>query len=101
MKTEQQQQYEENMTKVPGTKFEVRIDKPPEQIEFRAHQGECKYCGGIVKMYRDQTTMRLQPDNCRCPRCGQSYFVVIEDTIEAFELQQWRQKGQKFAMGGD
>jgi len=92
---------EENNMKVPGTEFDLRIDQPPEKIEMVAHSADCRYCNGVVKMMRDPKTMKLQPDNCACLMCGQRYFVIIEDTIEAFELQQWRQKGQTFAMGGD
>ncbi len=92
---------EENKLKVPGTDFDVRVNDPPEQIEMYAHSADCRYCDGIVKMFRDPETMILLPNNCSCLSCGQRYFVKIEDTIESFELKQWRQKGQTFAMGGD
>lgn len=92
---------EKDNMKVPGTDFDVRIEEPSEQIEMYAHSADCRYCNGVVKMFRDPVTMRLQPDNCSCLMCGQRYFVVISDTIETFELEQWRQKGQTFAMGGD
>lgn len=87
--------------KVPGTEFDLRIKEPPEEIEMIAHSADCRYCNGVVKMMRDDKTFKLQPDNCRCLMCGQSYFVKIVGSIEEWELQQWRQKGQTFAMGGD
>lgn len=87
--------------KVPGTDYDVRIDKEPEEIEMVAWSADCRYCGGVVKMYRDPVTMKIQPDNCSCLMCGQRYFVKVKEDIESFELKQWRQKGQTFAMGGD
>lgn len=87
--------------KVPGTEFDLRINEPSEKIEMFAHSGECKYCNGIVKMMRDFETFKLQPDNCQCLLCGQRYFVEIIGSIEEWELNQWKQKGQTFAMGGD
>ena len=100
-KEENEMKKEEVKIKVPGTDFDVRINDPPEKIEMYAHSADCRYCNGVVKMFRDPKTMELQPNNCSCIQCGQRYFVVIPDCIEAFELQQWRQKGQTFAMGGD
>ena len=88
--------------KVPGTNFDVRINEPPEKIEMVAHAGECLYCHEIVKMMRDRVTFKLQPNDCRWIMCGQRYYVDIgEEGIDAWELMQWRQKGQTFAMGGD
>ncbi len=83
--------------------IELRNNKPPEQIEFTAHSGTCHHCGGLVKMKRDRETMVLKLDGCWCLQCGQPYFVKLKpnQTIEDFEHEQWRQKGQKFAMGGD
>ena len=87
--------------KIPGTDFDLRIKEPPEEIEMVAHSADCRYCNGVVKMMRDDKTFKLQPDNCSCFGCGQRYFVRISGTIEEWELKQWRQKGQTFAMGGD
>lgn len=78
--------------KIPGTDIEARIGEPPEEIEMVAHSGECKYCGGIVKMMRDMKTAKLQPDNCQCLLCGQKYFVNIKGDIHKWEIEQWRQK---------
>jgi len=78
--------------KVPDTDFDVRIEEPPEKIEMVAHSGECRYCGGVVKMPRDMATARLQPDKCWCLMCGQRYFVEIGGSIEEWEIEQWRQK---------
>lgn len=90
-----------NKMKAPGTDIDVRIDEPPEEIEMVAHSADCKHCNGIVKMIRDPETFKLQPDKCWCLMCGQRYFVKIENSIEEWELKQWRQKGVTFAMGGD
>ena len=79
--------------KLPGTNFDVRIDKPSEKIEMAAHFAECRYCNGIVKMMRDSETFRLQPYNCLCLMCGQKYYVEILGTVEDWELKQWQQKG--------
>lgn len=87
--------------KIPGTNFDLRINSPPEKIEMVAHSADCSYCSGVVKMMRDIETGKLQPSNCSCLRCGQRYFVEILGTVEEWELKQWRQKGQTFAMGGD
>lgn len=79
--------------KVPGTNYDVRINKPPEKIEMVAHSADCKYCNGIVKMMRDQITIKLQPDNCSCLMCGQRYYVEIEGgDIDKWEAKQWDQK---------
>jgi hypothetical protein len=100
---EQNQKTGENVVgiKIPGTNFDLRIGSPPEKIEMFAHSADCRYCNGVVKMMRDRETFKLQTDNCPCLMCGQRYFVEISDTIEEWELKQWRQKGQTFAMGGD
>lgn len=87
--------------KVPGTEFDLRIKEPPEEIEMIAHSADCRYCNGVVKMMRDDKTFELRPDNCRCLKCGQGYYVKILGAVEEWELKQWRQKGQTFAMGGD
>lgn len=87
--------------KIPGTDYDLRVDQPPEKIEMYAHSADCRYCNGVVKMFRDPETMKLQPDRCSCLLCGQRYFVEIVGTIQEWELKQWRQKGQTFAMGGD
>ncbi len=87
--------------KVPGTDFDVRVEKPPEKIDMVAHSADCRYCNGVVKMMRDRETFGLQPNNCSCLMCGQRYFVEISGSIEEWELKQWRQKGQTFAMGED
>lgn len=73
---------------------ELRIDRPAEQIEMHAHKGECKYCGGLVKMSRHLKTLELEPDNCWCLRCGQHYFVVTDD-IRDWEHKQWREKNEE------
>lgn len=78
--------------KIPGTDIAVRISEPPEKIEMVAHSGECRYCGGIVKMLRDMNTAKLQPDKCWCLMCGQRYFVDIKGSIEEWEIEQWNQK---------
>lgn len=90
----------ENM-KIPGTQYDLRINEPPEKIDMVAWSADCRYCNGMVKMPRDSATFKIQPDKCWCLMCGQRYFVDITGTIEEFELLQWRQKGQTFAMGGD
>jgi hypothetical protein len=87
--------------KVPGADFDLRVEEPPEKIEMVAHSADCRYCNGIVKMMRNRETLELQPDNCSCLGCGQRYYVEILGDVEAWELKQWRQKGQMFAMGGD
>lgn len=81
--------------KIPGTDIDVRIGEPPEKIEMLAHSGKCRYCGGVVKMMRDRTTAKLQPDNCQCLMCGQRYFVEIKGNITEWEIEQWEQKEQK------
>jgi hypothetical protein len=96
-----EQKTEKNNMKVPGTNFDIRIENSPEKIEMVAHSAECRYCNGVVKMMRDRKTFELQSDNCSCLMCGQRYYVEILGTIEEWELKQWRQKGQTFAMGGD
>ena len=88
-----------NRVKVPGTDFDLRIDESPEEIEMVAHSAECRYCNGMVKMMRDPETFKLQPHKCCCLMCGQRYYVEIPGTIEEWELKQWKQKGQTFAMG--
>ena len=53
--------------KVPGTDVDIRITEPSEKIELYAHSGECRYCGGVVKMPRNMKGRwkgRLQPDKC-------------------------------------
>lgn len=87
--------------KIPGTDFDIRISEQSEKIEMVAHSADCRYCNGIVKMMRDNRTFKLQSDNCSCLMCGQRYYVEIFDTIEEWELNQWKQKGQRFTMGGD
>ncbi len=89
--------------KVPDTDFDIKLryNEPPGKIEFTAHAGVCNYCKGIVKMFRDQITFKLQPDDCRCLVCGQPYFVEVVGTIEDWEQNQWVQKGQTFVMDGD
>ena len=78
--------------KIPDTDVEIRVNEPPERIEMVAHSGECKYCGGVVKMTRDMNTGKLQPDNCYCLMCGQRYFVEINGSIKEWEIKQWMQK---------
>lgn len=84
--------------KVPGTEIDLRIGKLPEKIDMYAHSGVCRYCEGIVKMMRDPSTFKLQPNNCQCLFCGQPYYVEIPGSIEDWELNQWKQKGVTFAM---
>ena len=74
--------------------LEIRIKEPPEKIEMFAHSGECRHCKGLVKMMRDPKSFKLQPNNCQCLCCGQPYYVEIQGTIEEWELNQWKQKGQ-------
>lgn len=74
--------------KIPDTDIDVRTNEPPEKIEMTAHSGECRRCGGVVKMIRDMTTAELQPNNCRCLMCGQGYFVEINGSIEEWEAEQ-------------
>ena len=78
--------------KIPDTDVEIRVNESPERIEMVAHSGECKYCGGVVKMMRDWDTAKLQPDNCHCLMCGQRYFVEINGSIKEWEIKQWMQK---------
>lgn len=78
--------------KVPGTDIDVRFKEPPEKIEMTAHSGECRYCGGMVKMGRDPSTGGLQPANCSCLLCGQRYFVEIKGSIKEWDIEQWKQK---------
>jgi hypothetical protein len=53
-----------------------RFRKPVERLTtFEEQSGECIYCGSIVKMPRDNETLRLQPNKCWCLLCGQHYFV--------------------------
>lgn len=73
----------------------LRVETKLEKINFHAHSGECKYCGGIVKMARDQETLQLVLDGCWCLKCGQRYFVKTQMTVEKFDMLQWRQKSMK------
>jgi hypothetical protein len=80
-----------------------RHDKPPEEITFHAHSGVCRYCTdergrkGIVKMRRDDTTLKLMLDNCICLYCGQRYFVTLPKgmTLLQFDQQQWFEKNKE------
>lgn len=64
----------------------------PIAIEFFGHSGTCVKCeDGIVKMKRRRDTFELDPNDCQCLGCGQSYFVEVKD-IEEFEDRQWEQK---------
>lgn len=87
--------------RILGTDCDLRVEEPPEKIEMVAHSADCRYCNGVVKMMRDRETSKLQPDNCSCLMCGQRYFVEISGIVEEWELKQWRQKEQTFAMEGD
>lgn len=73
-----------------------RGNRPPERLlEMRAHCGSCAHCGGTIKMERFSTRpYALRPDRCRCWKCGQSYFMEIEN-IDEWELEQWKQKDAK------
>ena len=70
---------------------QLRINEPSEAIDFEAHAGRCRYCGGIVKMCRDPRTMQLLFDDCRCLLCGQAYVVLTTDAAR-WEETQWLQK---------
>lgn len=60
-----------------------------------AHDGECVHCGFVVKMGRNQESpYELLPSKCWCLRCGQRYFMVI-DNIRKWEVDQWVQKQKK------
>jgi hypothetical protein len=70
-----------------------RVGEPAEIIVLYAHKGVCRYCEGIVKMPRDPITFQLLPHDCRCPQCGQAYYVEIPDgDVAGWELQQWQEK---------
>ena len=79
------------MKLVPGTDIPVRLKRPTEQIELVGHAGDCRYCGGVVKMPRDRKG-EIQPNKCWCLLCGQHYFVEIPGSITEWEWQQWVQK---------
>lgn len=67
----------------------LRHQQPVERLLMSAlidpHTGRCSYCKnddgrpGIVKMWRDQNTLKLLPDKCSCLLCGQRYYVAEED----------------------
>lgn len=70
----------------------TRVNEPAELLEeMVAHVGECKHCGGIVKMMRKLETYALDPNACFCLYCGQPYFMEIEN-LYAWEMEQWKQK---------
>ena len=71
----------------------IRARQPKEEITFYAHAGVCKYCGGIVKMPRDDK-YELEPDKCWCLLCGQPYYVNVNKGIDLglWEDKQWNQK---------
>ncbi len=75
------------------------MEKPVELKAMFAWRSECDFCTdsrgepGIVKMGRDQQTLKLQPDKCRCLLCGQAYYLKMEESLEDFEARQWKQKG--------
>jgi hypothetical protein len=69
-----------------------RYKEPPEQLnEMHAHEGQCRYCKNVVKMYRDSVTYKLKPKECQCILCGQYYYMDIPD-LDAWEKEQWQQK---------
>ena len=80
--------------KVSGTNVDIRCYEPSEKIELFAHSGECRYCDGVVKMRR---TIKgaLDPKGCWCLLCGQHYYVEIKGSIDDWEAEQWKQKGNK------
>ena len=70
---------------------------PPEEIEFYAHSGKCRYCidedgdPGIVKMWMSLENYALHPEKCWCLGCGQRYYVTTSN-IKEWAEEQWRQK---------
>jgi hypothetical protein len=62
---------------------------------FFGHSGECKYCGGIVKMQRSkEAPYLLNPEACWCLKCGQAYTVRVPkgESITEFDSRQWGEK---------
>jgi hypothetical protein len=74
----------------------TRFDKPVERLTSSyfdpddRFRGLCMYCHndfgnpGIVFIWRNQATMKLQPDRCGCVLCGQQYYVEYEDLEALF-----------------
>jgi hypothetical protein len=83
----------------------LRHKAAPEEIEFHAHEGQCRYCydpqigPGIVKMYRSLENGALHPEKCWCLGCGQRYYVTTSN-IKEWEQEQWKQKAVKLEQGG-
>ena len=74
----------------------LRVETTSEEIKnFKAHSGECQYCGGIVKMARDQKTFKLVLDGCWCLRCGQRYYVKTDLSVDDFDKLMWGEKTQQ------
>jgi hypothetical protein len=74
----------------------IRKEKKMKKLEkMTAHKGVCDDCHGPVKMPRDEVTLELLPRKCFCLRCGQRYFMEIED-LEAWEVEQWQQKSSLY-----
>jgi hypothetical protein len=62
-------------------------------IKFYAHEGKCLDCSGVVKMGRNQDTMKLLFKNCWCILCGSQFQADLEGLApEEFEKLQWEQK---------
>lgn len=68
-----------------------RFMEPSEKLNnMVAWAGKCKHCTphGMVQMRRSSTyPYELDPNSCRCLRCGQQYFMEISD-LKAFEIYQ-------------
>lgn len=70
----------------------IRDGKDPERLEsMYAHKGKCLHCGNIVKIYVNEKTNRPDPLMCCCIRCGQRYYMEIED-MDKWLCEQWQQK---------
>lgn len=58
---------------------------------MHAHAAVCLKCdGGVVKMARNSNG-DLNPDHVWCLKCGQAYFMKIEN-LKDWEAEQWEQK---------
>jgi hypothetical protein len=83
---------------INGPSDMLRITEPPIKCEnFRGHSGKCKFCEGIVKMRRSvEFPYTLQPLDCWCLLCGQSYYVELKpgEDIGEFDTRQWAEKGE-------
>jgi hypothetical protein len=71
----------------------MRLEQPPEELlGFRGLAGTCGHCFGLVKMLRSALEPYLLiPGACTCIRCGQAFFVKV-DNLAAFDTEQRAQK---------